>query len=162
MANRFDNEVRITPSVLDRLLDYEPELSTESQKSRSRSLRELKQSMCRDLEWLMNTRRLVDEVPELLEEVNKSIAVYGLPDFTGMGAKDPAQQKKLVKSIESALNIFEPRLQDLRVTLEPINETERILRFRIEASLDIDPMPEPVVFDTIIQLGSSEIKVLEK
>ncbi len=32
---RTDNEVRITPSVFDRLIDYEPELSREPIASRS-------------------------------------------------------------------------------------------------------------------------------
>jgi hypothetical protein len=41
---RTDNEIRITPSVLDRLLDFEPTESKEAPKSRSKSLRELKLS----------------------------------------------------------------------------------------------------------------------
>jgi predicted component of type VI protein secretion system len=39
-----------------------------------RDLRELKQSVRRDLEWLLNTRHSAEKVPEGLEEVNKSIA----------------------------------------------------------------------------------------
>jgi hypothetical protein len=39
--SRIDNEIRITPSVLDRLLDFEPDVSREAPKSRSKSLRDL-------------------------------------------------------------------------------------------------------------------------
>jgi predicted component of type VI protein secretion system len=35
-----------------------------------------------------------------------------------------------------------------------------MLKFRIEATLDIEPTPEPVVFDTVLQLGSGNFAVL--
>ncbi|MGI9034798.1 MAG: type VI secretion system baseplate subunit TssE [Pyrinomonadaceae bacterium] len=159
---RTDNEIRITPSVLDRLLDFEPNLSTEAPKSRSKSLRELKMSVRRDLEWLLNTRRFIEEIPENLEEINKSVAVYGLPDFTGASAKSSTEQKRLVKQIETAIKIFEPRFLDLKVTLEPSSNLERALRFRIDARLDLEPTPEPISFDTVFQYGSSEFSVTEK
>lgn len=159
---RTDNEIRITPSLLDRLLDFEPNLSSEAPKSRAKSLRELKASVRRDLEWLLNTRRYVEEVDENLEEVNKSVAIYGLPDFTGASAKNLNEQKRLVKQIEAAIKIFEPRFLDLKVTLEPSFTIERVLRFRIDARLDIEPTPEPISFDTVFQFGSSEFSVVEK
>lgn len=163
MANkRIDNEIRITPTVLDRLLDFEPDLSSESPKSRSRSLRELKQSVRRDLEWLLNTRRYPGEVPERLEEVQNSVVMYGLPDFTALGAKSPHEQKRLVKELEVALKIFEPRFMDLKITLEPPSQTERVLRFRIDARLKVEPTPEPISFDTVLALGSGEYVVQEK
>jgi type VI secretion system protein ImpF len=159
---RTDNEIRITPSVLDRLLDFEPGVSTEAPKSRSKSLRELKLSVRRDLEWLLNTRKFIQEIPENLEETQKSVAVYGLPDFTSATAKSPNEQKRLVKQIETALKTFEPRFLDLKVTLEPLNDLDRALKFRIDARLDVEPAPEPISFDTVFQLGSSEFSVKEK
>lgn len=159
---RFDNEIRITPSVFDRLLDYEPEMTSEAVKSRLKSLRDLKQSVRRDLEWLLNTRRTPLELDENLEETTRSLFVFGLPDFTGVAAKSPTEQKRLLKEIETAVKLFEPRLIDLRVTLEPPTAVERVLKFRIEARLKVEPTPEPVAFDTILQLGSGEYTVQEK
>lgn len=159
---RTDNEVRITPSILDRLLDFAPDIPREPPASRAKSLRELKQSVRRDLEWLLNTRSHSEEIANQLEEVSKSMAVYGLTDFTGMGVKSPGEQKMLVQSLESAIRIFEPRLMDLRVSLEPIDEIKRVLNFRIEARLKVDPVPEPVTFDTVLQMGSGQFEVVEK
>jgi type VI secretion system protein ImpF len=159
---RIDEEIRITPSVLDRLLDFEPDVSKEAAKSRSKSLRELKQSVRRDMEWLLNTRRYVDELPETLEETTRSLANYGLPDFTGISTKNTAEQKRLIKEIETAIKTFEPRLIDLKVSVEPIDNTERALKFRIDGRLQIEPSPEPVTFDTVLQLGSGEYMVKEK
>lgn len=159
---RIDNEIRITPSVLDRLLDFEPDVSKEAPKSRSKSLRELKQSVRRDLEWLLNTRCYPEDLDENLEEVPKSVVFFGLPDFTGVSAKSHIEQKRLTQAVETALKYFEPRFIDLRVRLEPIDNVDRVLRFRIEANLDIDPTPEPVAFDTVLQLGSGDFQVKEK
>lgn len=159
---RTDNEIKITPSILDRLLDFAPDIAREPPTSRAKSLRELKQSVRRDLEWLLNTRNHSDEITTSLEEVGKSMATYGLMDFTGQGVKGASEQKKLVQSLEKAIRVFEPRLMDLRVTLEPIDEIKRLLQFRIEARLKVDPVPEPVMFDTVLQMGSGQFEITEK
>jgi type VI secretion system protein ImpF len=153
---RIDNEVRVTPSVLDRLLDYEPELSREPIASRAKSLRELKQAVKRDLEWLLNTRQMPEEVPSDLKQVRNSLAVYGLPDFSNVSTKNPKDQKQMVHQIEEAIRIFEPRLEDVVVTLQPSRDTERAMRFHIDARLRVEPAPEPVMFDTVLQLGSGQ------
>ncbi len=157
-----DNEIRITPSIVDRLLDFEPKISTEAPKSRSQGLRELKMAVRRDLEWLLNTRHSADKVPEGLEEVNKSLAIYGLPDFTGMSSRDSDDRKDLIGNIETALRIFEPRFMNLKVFLEEIDDVQRGVRFRIQATLRVEPTPEPVVFDTVLQVGSGAFEVKEK
>jgi len=158
--SRFDNEIRVSQSVLDRLIDYEPKQSQEPPKSRSTSLAELKQSVRRDLEWLLNTRCFAENIGGGLEESPKSVAFYGLPDFTGVSAKSGIEQKRMTSALETAIKNFEPRFTDLRVSLEPINNVDRMLKFRIEATLDIEPTPEPVVFDTVLQLGSGNFAVL--
>ncbi len=160
--SRTDNEIRIISSVLDRLLDFEPKLSHEAPKSRSKSIRELKQAVRRDIEWLLNTKRYSGKIDERLEEIHKSVVSYGLPDFTGISVSNDDEQKNLTKSLETAIRIFEPRFIDVKVTLEPTSSTDKVLRFRIEANLDIDPTPEPITFDTILQFGGSGFTVQEK
>lgn len=160
--SRFDNETRITLSVLDRLLDYEPEESQEPLSSRNKSLRLFKQGVKRDLEWLLNTRQVAGGVPPGLKELTNSLAAYGLPDFSNVTVTDAAEQQHLRLVLEDLINTFEPRLRDVAVTLEPAREAERALRFRIDANLIVDPAPEPVTFDTMLQLASGEYKVQEK
>jgi len=159
---RIEKEIRVTASVLDRLIDLEPKSSQEAPKSHSNSLRELKQSVRRDLEWLLNTRSFIDDIDENLEEVRKSVIFFGLPDFTGISAKSHTEQKRLSKAIEKAIKIFEPRFLNLKVILEPLSDIDRLMKFRIEASLDTEPTPEPIAFDTVLQLGSGEFEVQEK
>jgi type VI secretion system protein ImpF len=156
---RTDNEVRVTPSVLDRLLDYEPEISREPIASRAKSLREFKQAVKRDLEWLLNTRQVAEEFPPEMKQVRHSLAAYGLPDFSNVSTKNPTDQKQMLHQIEEAISFFEPRLEDVVVTLEPSRDTERAMHFHIDARLRVEPAPEPVMFDTVLQLGSGQYVV---
>ena len=151
---RIDHESRITLSILDRLLDYEPEVSQEAFGSRSRNLRQLKQAVRRDLEWLLNTREYIGEIPPDLREVQRSVVVYGLPDFTSTSIKDPNNEERLRHAIEEEIRIFEPRLEAVTVTLVPGNQKERAMHFRIDGQLRVDPAPEPVSFDTLLEPGS--------
>jgi type VI secretion system protein ImpF len=156
------NEINITPSILDRLIDYDPGVKTESARSRIHDLRDLKQTVRRDLENLLNARSFTYHIDDDLEEVNNSLAVFGLPDFTGISSKDPAEQNRMTRAIEDAITIFEPRFVGVKVNLEPVSSLDKQLKFRIEASLNVEPTPEPVVFDTVLELDSGQFGVVEK
>ncbi len=51
----------VTLSVIDRLIDQEPERKLEPPLSRAQSVRDLKAAVRRDLEWLLNTRKTIEE-----------------------------------------------------------------------------------------------------
>jgi type VI secretion system protein ImpF len=155
---RIDEEIRINLSVLDRLVDFEPETTAEVPPSRSKALRQVKQALRRDLEWLLNTRRVL-EVPEELPLLADSLLAYGLPDFTNLTVKSAGDQHDLTHAIEVTLKRFEPRLADIVVSVANASLLERAFRFRIEARLRIDPVPEPISFDTTLQLGSGNFAV---
>ncbi len=147
--------------MLDRLIDFDPTNQNEATKSRSQDLKELKQAVRRDLEWLLNTRHGIEEVSEDLQEVSNSLAKFGLPDFTGLSSRNDDDRKDLIRNVETALKFFEPRFMNLNVTLEEVNMVDRGVKFRIQATLRVEPTPEPVVFDTILQVGSGEFEVKE-
>lgn len=156
------NEGRVTMSVFDRLIDTDPSKSQDVPKSRATSLRELKDAVRRDVEWLLNTRCFIDRENESLEETRRSVAFYGLQDFTGLAAKDISERKRITTALEESLRFFEPRFLDLKISVEPVNNVDRQLKFRIEARLDVDPAPEPITFDTVLSVGSGEFSVKEK
>ena len=113
---RIETEIRITPSLLDRLIDEEPGVSREPPISRSKSLRQLKQSVKRDLEWLLNTRRFIDEVPEDLKEVRDSALMFGLPDFTSANVSSTNDQNRVRRMVQDAIEQYEPLLSEVSVT----------------------------------------------
>lgn len=157
---RADLERTVQQSLLERLTDDEPLERGEAPLSWAESVRRLKASVHRDLEWLLNTRRTSDAVPEGLEEVRRSVYVYGLPDLSSM-SRDSAQTRgRLLRSVEETIATFEPRLANVRVRLaEEVDDARRQLHFVIEAMLRMDPNPEPVVFDTTLDIASGEYHV---
>jgi len=156
--SRFDNEIRVRPSVLDRLIDYEPEYSREAASSRVKNLRILKQSVRRDIEWLLNTRATVGIPPEL-KEVQSSLLAFGLPDVATFSGRNVGDRVRLRRAVEHAIETFEPRLEGVVVTVEPEPGPALSMKFRIDGRLKVDPAPEPVSFDTLLQVGSGEFRV---
>lgn len=126
----------------------------------SANVRELKKSISRDIEVLLNTRReLLEGAPTEYTEINNSLLMFGLPDFTSYSLLNPEHRKVMRRSVEEALTKFEPRLKSVRVTLEPPSKFDVAIHFRIEALLRLDPAPEPVSFDAALQLGTSSYSV---
>ena len=149
----------ITLSVLDRLIDLDPKRSEELPLSRSQSLREFKANVCRDLEWLFNSRQPL-ETPEIGKLLRNSVYAYGLPDITSMSISNMRDRKRLSQAMEEAVRSFEPRILNPRVTMATTEDGKvQRLRFIIEGLLRVDPSPEPVSFDTVLDVSSGEYKV---
>lgn len=158
--SRPDPDLAVTISILDRLIDLNPDVSADPPANRTQSVRQLKASLRRDLEWLLNTRRNPDEVPETYEELFRSLYNYGLPDVTSMGLNSPRDRQRLLRMVEQTIEIFEPRLTQVRVSaIDNTSSGPRILRFQIEGLLKMDPAPEQVLFDTVLQLNSGEYQI---
>jgi type VI secretion system protein ImpF len=151
---RSTTETLVTQSVLDRLMTVEDWPTT-----RSQSLRYFKEALKRDLEWLLNTRQ--PPIPELVDypQARASVINFGLPDISSLGLSSASDHGRLRKAIETCLRNFEPRLMDVRVTLEGSDTADRRLRFHIEGNMKLDPAPEEISFDTILELSSGEYKV---
>jgi type VI secretion system protein ImpF len=45
------------------------------------------------------------------------------------------------------------------VTVDDADRGDRRLRFHIEGMMKLDPAPEEITFDTVLELGSGEYKV---
>ena len=76
---------RLQPSLLDRLTDDDPQRQQESRGERVMSMRQLRESVLRDLGWLLNTSNLTS-VHDLTAypQVAQSVLNYGVPDLTGL------------------------------------------------------------------------------
>jgi type VI secretion system protein ImpF len=155
----LDKEGPVTLSLLDRLIDQEPGRNLEPPMTRAQSLRELRAALRRDLEWLLNTRCAIEEPPESLREVERSVYNYGVHDTSSLYLRSPKDQEFLAKSIKTAINFFEPRLQAVNVSIEPTTDEVHGIHFSIEGLLRMDPAPEPVFFDTLLEPTSGEYKV---
>jgi len=139
---------------------YPRHLRTRRVRETPYTLQEMKRSVSRDIEALLNTRReLLTELPPEFQEVNHSVLTYGLPDFTSMSLNSQKDRKSIRREIETTLGLFEPRLRAIKVTVEGPKKLEHALHFRIDAMLLVEPNPEAVSFDAMLQLSTSSYQV---
>ncbi|WP_435020238.1 type VI secretion system baseplate subunit TssE [Tundrisphaera sp. TA3] len=153
-----------TLSILDRLVDDAPAATSEAvaaRADRARILARMKESVQRDLEWLLNTKQSIVDRPPGLAHLDRSLLAYGLPDFSASSLDDGKERDRLLRAVEEAIRRFEPRLAAVRARLEEGRDTERSLRFRIDALLRLDPDPEAVSFDSTLNLGTKAFVVRE-
>lgn len=150
MADRI-----VRRSVLDRLIQS----AGAEPRSGAESVRALKRAVLRDVEWLLNTRRIARPAPAHLSELVNSIYQYGLPDVTSVSADSKRLRQELLLEVQACIERFEPRLTAVRVTEPADSEDRRDIRFRVEAVLRLDPEPEPILFDTVLEAESRRFSV---
>lgn len=158
---RSPAELPLTLSILDRLIDLEPASATEVPLSREQSLRQLRAGVRRDLEQLLNTRRIACQPDASLVELNQSLYVIGIAEFNSFSLSDLSEQSRLMRHVQDVIRHYEPRLTNVRLSQLDDPMSSRQVLFRIEASLLMDPAPERISFDTTLQLSSGEYLVHE-
>lgn len=160
MAARASSTSVLRPTLLDRLI--EPRDGTAYP---AVGLRELKRSVARDLEWLLNTRNELVRSPALanLAEARASVLTYGVPDNSMSSRNSRNDLARVRREIASAVRIFEPRLVPATVVISELSESKDLadssLRFRIEGTLHVEPITEPVSFDSSIELTTGEFHI---
>jgi type VI secretion system protein ImpF len=159
MMPRPEADVPLVPSILDRVIDLEPRVSTEPPAARARQLAQIKESVKRDLEWLLNSKRTPEPVPPGLPHLERSLLTFGMPDLSASSLTNVQDQDSLRGAIEAVIRRFEPRLNGVSVSQVDVTGRDRAIRFRIDAMLRVDPAPEPVTFDSELQLSSKAFLV---
>ena len=161
MANpKFTKNIQL--GLLDRLMDNEPDNRNEAPLTRPESLRQFRLAVKRDLESLLNTTRMPIEVPEFCDEVNRSVLFFGLPDIASISIQNPGDEQRLMRSLEAAIEMFEPRLARARVTSrDSYSSTRQAITFHVEAMLMIEPAPERISFDTVLEITKGAYSVKE-
>jgi len=124
------------------------------------SMEEMKDSVARDLEALLNTRTVIPE--QLLKrypECSRSIVTYGLNDFAGMSLASPDDRAAICQGLERAIARHEPRLRNVRATLDVHEGGIDRLNFAITALLVLHASQEPVNFDAVLQPSSLQYTI---
>ncbi len=149
----------IRPSLLDRLMDDEPALTREPVRHQAATVRQIKAAVARDLENLLNSKNFFPSLPSVFKELSGSLFVYGLPEFISANPRSPSVRLRLRQELMKAVSRFEPRLRKVTVRIEEPEKNERSLRFKITGLLVLDPVAEPVTFDTVFDVNRQEYSV---
>lgn len=149
-----DAPVNLLPSVLDRLIDDNPDAAQDPPRTRGQQLTALRDSVRRDLEALLNHHRRCISPPAALTELSQSVVEYGAPDFLALFTGASAFREQFRRSLEDIIRRYEPRFISVKVILKETSENDRTLRFRIEAVIYAEPAPEAVSFDSRLDPSS--------
>jgi len=152
----IENRLHAQETVLDRLIDDHPGEQVESDQYRRLDLKTAMSRVVRDLENLLNCRREITPIPDAFKAIDQSVVVYGLKDYTAESPNDPVALQMIRKDVEATIDKFEPRLKNVTVQLVTGDESERKLSFRVSGLLVVDPIREPVTFDTIFDPSRKE------
>lgn len=162
---RSPRTVRLQHSLWDRLTNPELIRGENVAVSASGEIERLKREVCRDLEWLLNTRTAPIDLPQGPTELRRSLVNFGLPDFSALNFGDPRAKDRLIGVLESVIRDFEPRLVKESVAVEfnsdDQDRSRSMMHYRIRGKLKVEPIPYPVAFDTVLELGNKTFTVKE-
>lgn len=146
------SQLPVLPSLLDRLIDDDPDQPLDRTHSAPTLLRDIKINLRRDLEWLLNTRLYRPQHFDSYPELRRSLVAYGLPDFSTVQLGSEEHREEFRAIIQATIERLEPRLRRVQVDISPAGEAhERTLYLRINAVLMIEPDPVPLLFDSRIR-----------
>jgi type VI secretion system protein ImpF len=136
------------PGLLDRLMG-------EAGSAPRLGIEQLKDSLARDLEALLNTRLgfppgRFDACPA----ARSSILNYGLVDFAGFCPSSSEDRAAICASLKDAIERHEPRLKNVSASLEREAGNVNRLNFVIHATLQVADGLEPVNFNAVLQPSS--------
>jgi type VI secretion system protein ImpF len=150
-------------SLLDRLIDEAPDLSFDPPRSRQDQLRAIRESFRRDVEAILNTRRLCRSPPAALRAVKSALPYFGVPDLVGMSLATQQERLELLRSLEETIRLFEPRFRSVELSLiDARDQLDRVLRIRIEAVTQLEPSADPSVFETALDPVTRTFSVMER
>jgi type VI secretion system lysozyme-like protein len=114
---------------------------------------DLRRSVVKEVGWLLNTRH-----PQASANVAlpPSVVNYGIPDLATVTAHNPDHRQDLGGILERAIEAFEPRLRQVRVSVEEGRGDGRRLYAQVQAHLVVGHVMEPVTFSIALEHESQE------
>lgn len=150
----------LSRSILDRLIDDAPDRDFDPPASVTDQTREMRESIRRDLEALLNTRRCPSAPPSELSELKDALVSYGVDGMVSANLVTDEAKLSLARMIERRITIFETRLSEVRVTiLKSRTMTERALRMRIQATFRLHEGMPPISFESTIDPSTQRFLV---
>ncbi|QIL90434.1 type VI secretion system baseplate subunit TssE [Microbulbifer harenosus] len=152
-------EKRLLAPLLDRLLASSADMDLYRP---HQVLRQLREGVRRDLEYLFNTRYRCMSAPESHSHLENSNVNFGLPDLSTINLTSGENRRKFCREIERTIMNFEPRIRSVKVTTQQnVDVEDPSIRFRVEAVLHVNPAAEVIVFDSALNPVTQLVDVSE-
>ncbi|HET8870297.1 MAG TPA: type VI secretion system baseplate subunit TssE [Aquabacterium sp.] len=146
--------MRYVASIWDRL--QSPEIDGRT----GVDLHQFKASVAADLERLLNSRRGVEEEDlDAYPHVNRSVANFGIPDFSSRSLSSGQDRFQICQSLARAIERFDQRLSAVDVQLRENRSEVHKMAFDIRAVLHVSDSAEQVSFDALFDSAGMLYKV---
>lgn len=142
--------------LFDRLVDIGDGHEAE-QPLRILNEKQLKDSVRRELERLLNTRCSIP-LHQIGDE-ERSVINYGIPDFSSLSPHNADDHALIASIVAQTITAFEPRLRQVRVEVGPVFSAESALWLNISAELVIGLYSEPVSFPVTLNSKSGSAQL---
>lgn len=143
--------------LLDRLVDTDLNSGGEPRPQRTYTKDELFLSIIREIDRILNTRCIVSK--SNLKKRDRSVIDYGVADTTGMNPNSEDDHFTIARTIKEAIVRYEPRLQQVQVSVDPTPPNERSVIVRVEGMVQLDHIREPVSFPIAIRNDTGKVTV---
>lgn len=136
--------------LFERLVDFEPERIAEQPVHRFYTLEDLNQSIERELYHILGTQskaRKEDYLELSKDPLNYALPeMFGVPEFTYFEASNKENWKSLAKHMAKIIEIYEPRLKNVQVTINDFNKQSQYLSVSVTGILNVPDFQEEATF----------------
>ena len=165
---------RLQPSLLDRLIDNEPQQQRETADARVLSRQQLRAAVLRDLSWLFNDTRAEPEAKsqntealalwQSMDFARRSVLNFGVPAFSGITLSS-MDTLTIEREIAASIRHFEPRIDPQTLSVEVKLDTHdhhNTLQLIIRGQMWAQPVPLELLLaaDVDIETGSTRVREL--
>ncbi|WKD25758.1 type VI secretion system baseplate subunit TssE [Pseudoalteromonas sp. KG3] len=157
----IEHKQQLQASILDKLIDNEPDFQDAPSRTEGITISEMRKSVRRDIEALLNARIQWHTWPSQYTELATSCLSYGLPDFSSMPVSSHEGRVLLCEIVRNTILKFEPRFLEVEVFSDEDTPINRVLNLRINALLYADPEPEFISFDSEVEPINLGMKIIE-
>lgn len=155
----MNDEKKLLAPVLDRLLNHSGQMVHQEY---YQIMRQLRESVRRDLEYLLNTRIRCLSPPEGTHYLKQSNANFGLPDLASFNLSSLEKRREFCRIIEKNISAYEPRVRTVKVTCDKaISHEDPSIHFRVEAVLHCTPASERIIFDSVLNPVKLSVDISE-
>jgi type VI secretion system protein ImpF len=152
----------LLPVLLDRLTDLHPDNRNEAMQERTMTKASYRQSVLRDISWLLNTTNAESETDLTgADGVRTSVVNFGVLALSGRHLVDD-DLDAVQAAIKRAIRTFEPRVlpDTLQVKILPAEDgyrTHNQLTMEIRGQLWSEPYPIDLLLRSRVDLESGQI-----
>lgn len=162
MSRARSNSDRLLPTLLERLTDHAPQRHNEPPQERLISKAAYRESVLRDLTWLLNTTNAESHTDfNGADHARRSVINFGIQAMSGRQLADD-DWKDVERNLRRAIATFEPRILPASLRIRVLPELQQHtshnrVSLEIKGQLWCEPYPLELLVHTHVDLECGQV-----